>query len=893
MATYHITNATQLQAMNSDLAGDYILDNDIDLTGVTWTPIGTYAAPFAGSFDGKNKIIKNLTINTPLSVQAGLFGYISNSTISNIGLVDASIIAHAQVGILVGWSVDSTISNSYSEGEIYGDAEVGGLIGYINNGSLSDCYSTATVQSLLSSDGDFGGFIGDGYADAPSYIINCYSTGDVIFSGNGSYHIGGFLGALYSFTIENCYSSGNVYIIDDDTDWDGGFIGEVYNTTIINCYSTGTITITGDDAYAIGGFAGYAEDGSITGCYSIGVIEVIGESALDVGGFLGVAFTVSFEKCYSASDVILDDWAENIGGFIGDCENGVIKNCYSTGNITTVDNAALLGGFIGGAYLGEIKNCYSTGNIDSGYSTFYVGGFIGDYEEVNLINCYSVGILTIGTSQRSVGGFIGYFNVGEGSIANCAWFTSSFSNSIGYDKVTELPIATLAEISAGTDETDNTKLYNVILKTPSHVVYDQGNANAWDFATPIWYEWSTTYPLFTKEALTTHVNNYNVAIRDKNGRLKTYVSHLVTDVKWEWNRLGGCGRATVTLTQDYRKVDFGPRDDIQIWVKDGTTAKLCYRGWISEVIPTLQIGQKVTLDCRGYFDLLKLIVANDAGDKLIHSGAETSLIVTSLMDTFITPNTPITKGTIDATDVAPDYIEFKQDVQGCLRTLAELCGNVEYGVDEHLVFFWRIEDTTERMRFFVGNNVQMMERRIDWSKLVNKIYFQGADIAEGIPYLKTAEAPDSATTYFLSESIISNSSITTDPVADQYLGAILRENCNPIFNIRAKIPNTSLRLEDTVPLGEVVFYDADHDEPAHHWGTASNGGDGLIWGRLVEHGSDAIWGSYYHAQVDRISYSLSSTDGRFNIEIQLGDTILETSAKIKRMENDLANLRER
>jgi hypothetical protein len=389
-----------------------------------------------------------------------------------------------------------------------------------------------------------------------------------------------------------------------------------------------------------------------------------------------------------------------------------------------------------------------------------------------------------------------------------------------------------------------------------------------------------------------NTTTYSIELRDKNGKLRTYLTPFVTNCTWEWNRLGGCGRCSITLTQEYRKLDFGPRDDIQIRVKSGTTSKLVYRGWISEVIPSLKVSQTVQLDVKGYFDLLKMIVVHSAGEKVEYTNTEVSAVVTSIVDTFITPNTPITKGTIDVSNFSLDTLSFKDTVQNTLRTLAELQGDAEYGVDEDLVFFWRTESTTESMRFFVGNNISTLERRINWANLLNKIIFQGADV-DDVAYIRTAEATDSQSQYYVSEAIVSNSAITTDTVADQYLSAMLKESSSPVYNIRAKILNTDIRLEDTIPMGEVVFYDSDHDQSLYTIGEVGDGGSDLTVGLTGDGGSNATIGGAYSAQVDRVSYSLSDTDGRFNIEIQMGDTILQTSAMLKRIENDLSNLRER
>lgn len=58
-----------------------ILTADIDLAGYEWTPIGTASKQFAGTFDGQNHTVDNLSINysstTPIPLYRGLFGWVS------------------------------------------------------------------------------------------------------------------------------------------------------------------------------------------------------------------------------------------------------------------------------------------------------------------------------------------------------------------------------------------------------------------------------------------------------------------------------------------------------------------------------------------------------------------------------------------------------------------------------------------------------------------------------------------------------------------------------------------------------------------------------------------------------------------------------------------------
>ena len=396
-----------------------------------------------------------------------------------------------------------------------------------------------------------------------------------------------------------------------------------------------------------------------------------------------------------------------------------------------------------------------------------------------------------------------------------------------------------------------------------------------------------------------NATTYNIELRDKNGALKAYLTPFASKVSWEWNRIGGCGACSITLQKGYRDITFDARDDIQIRIKDLVNggSKLVYRGYIANAVPTLSKDEQIVLQVRGYFDLFKKLIVHDTGDKKTYTSAYVHTIVGNIIDTFVTANTPITKGTIESSSFECDSIQFLTTVENALDTLAQLAGDVEYGVDEDLVFFWKVESSTIRKRFIVGDNVEMLERKVDYDKLVNRAYLVGGTVA-GSKYKRTLENTDSQDLYYLSEKIYNNGSIVSDTVADQYLGAVLRENAAPQLAIRAKIANTSLRLEDTVPIGLIVFYDVYYDRntltdsKGDIIGEAADGGSDIVIGEAADGGDDVIVGGQYSAQVDRIQYDLSETPGMFNLTIQFGDTVLETAAIIKRIDLALANLQQ-
>ena len=130
-----IFTATQLQAIGNNLAGNYALANNIDMTGVTgFTPIGRLGTPFTGSFNGLGNVISNLTVTSSASA-AGLFGQ-EQGMILNVGLIGGSVTGNA------------------------GNAFVGGLAGYASGGTITNVYATGSVTANGSGSWS-GGLVGE------------------------------------------------------------------------------------------------------------------------------------------------------------------------------------------------------------------------------------------------------------------------------------------------------------------------------------------------------------------------------------------------------------------------------------------------------------------------------------------------------------------------------------------------------------------------------------------------------------------------------------------------------------------------------------------------------------------------------------------------------------
>ena len=220
---YRITTAEQLagleQLVNNKTASvsfegkTIYLDNDLDLSGYQWTPIGNgsnFGRYFAGTFDGQYHKIMNLLHHSTGDelIRNGLFGVVSDGgTLKNLLVIDADIDSNDGsliAGILADWVNGGTVENCYTSGKIennVGSKFVGGLIGQCTwSTQVKGCGSDATVISTESNEDHVdtvGGLIGqwENSADSSS-ITDCWFGGSV--SCNNIYSaVGGILGANF------------------------------------------------------------------------------------------------------------------------------------------------------------------------------------------------------------------------------------------------------------------------------------------------------------------------------------------------------------------------------------------------------------------------------------------------------------------------------------------------------------------------------------------------------------------------------------------------------------------------------------------------------------------------------------------------------------------------
>lgn len=355
-----VSTAEELNNVRNDLAGNYLLVADIDLSSYSpWTPIGDYASDtgniFTGIFNGNSHTISKLTINTTDDYQ-GLFGFIYDSAISDVGVIEANISGGAYTGGLVGEN-RGTVTYSNITGTVNGTTNVGGLVGLNYGGGVLNSYATSTVNGET----NVGGLVGDNEGS----VSDSYTTGAV----SGNDNIGGLVGHSYISTVSNSYTTGAV----SGTNIVGGLVG--YNEGgVLNSYATGTISGTGTQ---VGGLVGRNYNyGTVLDSYAIGSVS----GTTNVGGLVGYN-TRPISNSYATGSVIGIDY---VGGLVGknyDFDYGTVADSYAMGSVS---GNSYVGGFAG--YNNKtISNSYATGSVSG---TDYVGGFLGNNDGGTVTNSF-------------------------------------------------------------------------------------------------------------------------------------------------------------------------------------------------------------------------------------------------------------------------------------------------------------------------------------------------------------------------------------------------------------------------------------------------------------------------------------------------------------------------
>ncbi|TLM75773.1 autotransporter subunit C, partial [Microbulbifer harenosus] len=182
--------------LDFDTNGDGVLDSNDTYwnEGEGWEPLGSdYYNSFTGAFHGNGHVIRNLMIARPDGRYQGLFGYLDNASIRELGLSGPlmSIEGWWAVGGLAGQANDSQITATFVSGSVVGTDNIGGLVG-IASGGITASYVTGVVRG----DRNVGGLAGSGEGISASL-----SSAHV----SGRDYVGGLIGSFGSASASASY----------------------------------------------------------------------------------------------------------------------------------------------------------------------------------------------------------------------------------------------------------------------------------------------------------------------------------------------------------------------------------------------------------------------------------------------------------------------------------------------------------------------------------------------------------------------------------------------------------------------------------------------------------------------------------------------------------------
>lgn len=214
-----ITTAEEFAAIGQDRdetkwSANYVLGNDIDVSGVQLSSIGDPGTPYTGKFSGDGHTIGHIDMTEDKQTySSGLFGTIGYSKTLNSEKESGKVMLLAANGAIVSSDIAGGICGNLSVGEIYGCSftgtvkghTAGGICGNAGQGTMiSQCFFEGDVQGRSAAAGICG--------NSPFTVIDhCISIAAIAGDGDRA-------GIVYSGDrgATNCYFNNDICKADDE-----------------------------------------------------------------------------------------------------------------------------------------------------------------------------------------------------------------------------------------------------------------------------------------------------------------------------------------------------------------------------------------------------------------------------------------------------------------------------------------------------------------------------------------------------------------------------------------------------------------------------------------------------------------------------------------------------
>ena len=403
-----VKDGEQLQAMDSNLSGNYAFRNSIDLNAtadntVTFDSVGDSKNAFTGNLDGLGYEVYGLHINEP-GEDTGLFAKTDRATIRNFNLISGSIIStENNAGAVVGNANNTVIENVKNTINVTGTNNVGGIIGTGTNVTLNGVVNSGAIKGNSNVGGLAGSLVGDN--GKQSFLTGeSYNLGDIKGKDSSSNNIGGLVGSASNsiignetgFQMYNHLDVTGVYNV-------GGIVGNLEDgSTVQNVSNDGNIKATG---YTNGDYIYHTNNDTEANDNKVD-LNTAGEAKKDVhisnvGGIVG----------NSTGDTINDstDTTNTIKDVLN---NGDVSTGLKDGKDTNKNNikyyiAGNVGGVVGSAVNTDISNATNKENDVRGAHN--VGGIVGYFKDGTITKAINNGGDIMATGARNENAFVTEF----------------------------------------------------------------------------------------------------------------------------------------------------------------------------------------------------------------------------------------------------------------------------------------------------------------------------------------------------------------------------------------------------------------------------------------------------------------------------------------------------
>jgi filamentous hemagglutinin family protein len=267
------TTGTDLQGIQGNLTGRYVLGANIDASatagwnsGAGFAPIGNTTTGFTGVFMGAGHAISGLSLNRTNENLVGFFSVVGfGARVTNIGIA--------------GGTIGGAFTNGFSIG----------ALAAVNRGSIYNNYSTATINANTATinayvRGSIGGLVGN--MDATSATVTNSFVDAAVNGGTG--YLGGVVG-FNGGTVSRSYARGSVNEIGGGG-FSGGLVGFNFGTISLSAaFNSVRIASSGSSA---GGLVGDNSGGAtITQSFARGNIDATNvtqiSGVVSLGGLVG------------------------------------------------------------------------------------------------------------------------------------------------------------------------------------------------------------------------------------------------------------------------------------------------------------------------------------------------------------------------------------------------------------------------------------------------------------------------------------------------------------------------------------------------------------------------------------------------------------------------------